>query len=87
MQWQHCLYLLAHLQVTSPEHAKKSILTSLQGVKVSLTIEALRLELTACQAHDCLLFGICRAEAKAAWTSSSLKLSMQQLLSLRRMVG
>ena len=37
MQWQHCHHVLAHLQVTSPEQAQKSILQSLQGVKVSLT--------------------------------------------------
>ena len=37
-------HVLAHLQVTSPEQAKKSILQSLQGVKVSLTTQYLRLK-------------------------------------------
>ena len=87
MQWQHCSDVLAHLQATSPEEAKKSILSNLRGVKVGLTVVVLRLELTVCQAHDTLLFATCRAEAKVAWTSSSLKLLMLQLLSLRRMVG
>ena len=38
MRCQHCLHVLAHLQVINPEQAKQSILQSLQGVKVSLTI-------------------------------------------------
>ena len=86
MQWQHCLHVLANLQVTSPEQAKKSILQSLQGVKVSLTIVS-EAEMYRAPGTRLYVLCTCRAEARAAWTSSSLTLSMRQLLSLRRMVG